>query len=457
LPHASAPGRINRDAGTTVTAVAAKPRFFLGWVVVGAALLSSFTEVAFFNPVLGVFIPEFEREFGWSRTEISLGVTLGSFCGAAASPFFGPLIDRYGGRRFVVGGCVLMAVALVGLSQMQQEWQFFIVYAIGRGTASGLISLAAGVTVSKWFIRQRGYAISVMSLGTRLGFALMPISVQLIINASGWRTAALALAATVAVLGVLPSLRWLHSRPEDMGLLPDGEGEPYVIDPSRPAPPPEVNWTRADAVRTRAFWLVTLSVSLMSLAGGAVNLHQIPHLVDRGLSADTAAFVITIVAIFGGLGVLLEGVLDAKFGARWTMITGLVGSAAGLAILVMVHSVAMALLFAVVNGLFFGLLVASQQVVFADYFGREALGAIRGNATPFQLGTNAFGPILAGAAFDLTGSYSAAFIPLVFAYIIAALALVIARRPIPPARTPTLLTPDLYTPGGAAVDIMQES
>jgi MFS family permease len=440
------PVRINRDAGTTVTAVATKPRFFLGWVVVGAALLSSFTEVAFFNPVLGVFIPEFEREFGWSRTEISLGVTLGSFCGAAVSPFFGPLIDRYGGRRFVVGGCALMAIALVALSQMQQEWHFFIIYAIGRGTASGLIGLAAGVTVSKWFIRQRGFAISFMSLGTRLGFALMPISVQLIINASGWRSAALALAATVAVLGVLPSLRWLHSRPEDMGLLPDGEDEPYTIDPSRPVVQREFSWTRAEAVRTPAFWLVTLSVSLMSLAGGAVNLHQIPHLVDRGLSADTAAFVITLVAVFGGIGVILEGIFDAKIGARFTMMIGLLGSAAGLAILVMVHSFEMALAFAVVNGLFFGLLVASNQVVFADYFGRESLGAIRGNATPFQLGTNAFGPLLAGAAFDLTGSYSAAFIPLVFAYIVAALALAIARRPIPPERTPTPLLPDLLQP-----------
>jgi sugar phosphate permease len=181
----------------------------------------------------------------------------------------------------------------------------------------------------------------------------------------------------------------------------------------------------------------------MSLAGGAVNLHQIPHLVDRGLSADTAALVITLVAIFGGMGVLLEGVLDTKYGARWTMITGLLGSAAGLVILLLVHSVAMALAFAVVNGLFFGLLVASQQVVFADYFGREALGAIRGSATPLQLGTNAFGPLVAGAAFDLTGSYSAAFIPLVFAYIVAALALVIARRPTPPVRATTPLPPSL--------------
>jgi sugar phosphate permease len=330
-----------------------------------------------------------------------------------------------------------MAVCLVLLSQMQSEWQFFVIYALGRGTASGLIGLAAGVTVAKWFVRRRGFAIGVMSLGTRLGFALMPIGAQLIIQASDWRMAALALAATVAVFGILPSFWYLHPRPEAFGLLPDGETEASRRSPSRPVFRDEYSWSRQDALRTPAFWLVTLAVSLMSLTGGAVNLHQIPHLVDRGLSPETAALVITLVAVFGGIGVILEGFLDERFGARWTMAIGLVGSAAGVTVLVLVHSLAMALLFAVVNGLFFGLLVASNQVVFADYFGRNALGAIRGYAQPFQLGTNAFGPILAGAAHDLTGSYVAAFVPFSLCYLVAALALVIARKPAPP-ETPAM-------------------
>jgi MFS transporter, OFA family, oxalate/formate antiporter len=422
-----------------VTAVPRKPRFFLGWTVVAVAVLASFTEVAFFNPVLGVFIPEFEKEFGWSRTEISLGVTLGSFVGAAFAPFFGPLIDRYGGKPFVVGGASLMALGLVALSLMQTEWQFFIIYAIGRGTASGLMGLAAGVTVSKWFVRRRGFAIGVMSLGTRVGFAVMPITVQLIIQSSGWRSAALALAGLVAIFGVLPALKWLHRRPEAFGLEPDGDLPPEQRSPGYTPSPREYSWTRQAALRTRAFWLVTLSVSLMSLAGGAINLHQIPHLVDRGLSPETAALVITLVAIFGGAGVLLEGVLDERIGARWTLVAGLLGSAFGMIFLITVNSIATAIAFAVVYGLAFGLLVASNQVVFADYFGREALGAIRGSATPFQLGTNAFGPILAGGAFDLTGSYMAAFIPLTVAYVISAAALVLASKPVPPdaARTHT--------------------
>ena len=237
--------------------------------------------------------------------------------------------------------------------------------------------------------------------------------------------------AVVFVFGALPSLKFLYARPEALGLLPDGE-PPLRLDERRPAPRDEVSWTRHDALRTAAFWLVTLAVSLMSVAGGAVNLHQIPHLEDRGLSPDTAALVITVVAVFGGAGVLLEGYVDSRVGARWTMVVGLLGSALGMVFLIAVHGLGVALLFALVYGTSFGIMVASNQVVFADYFGREALGAIRGVATPIQLCLNAVGPVLAGAAYDLTGGYSAAFIPFMVAYIVAALALVIAAKPKPP-------------------------
>ncbi len=212
-----------------MTSTPAKPpRFFLGWTVVAAAALISFSQVAIFNPVLGVFIPEFERDFGWSRTEISLGVSIGSLVGAATTPFFGPLIDRYGGRRFAVGGAAFLACCLVALSQMQTLWQFLAIYALGRGVSAGLLALVTSTTVSKWFVRRRGYAVGAMSLGTRIAFATMPIGVQLIIQSADWRAAALSLAATVALFAVLPSFKWLHPRPEDYGLHPDGD-EPRSV------------------------------------------------------------------------------------------------------------------------------------------------------------------------------------------------------------------------------------
>ncbi len=418
-----------------MTALGRRPRFFLGWTVVAVAALASFTQVAFFNPILGVFIPEFEREFGWSRTEISAAVTLGSLVGALMAPLSGPLIDRYGGKTFVAGGALAMAIALVALANMQAEWQFFIIYSVGRGLASGILALSTSVTVSKWFVRRRGYAIGVMTLGNRAGFAVLPIGVQLIIDASGWRTAAYALAMMVVTLGILPALRWLHPRPERFGLLPDGDiaVEGGLGGSAAALRRQEVSWTRAQAIRTRAFWLVTAAVSLQNWGGGAVNLHQIPHLVDKGLEPQAAALVISVSAVFAGMGSLLEGVLDSRLGARKTMVVGLVGASGGMVVLMSVDSVAMGFVFAATYGVTFGLMVTSSQIVFADYFGREALGAIRGTAAPFQLTLNAIGPIVAGVAFDLTGSYMAAFIPFTIGYLVATLCLVAAAKPSPPS------------------------
>ncbi len=418
-------------------------RLFLGWTVVSAAVLATFVEVAFFNPVLGVFMPALTDEFNWGRAEISGAMMVGSLFGAFLSPVAGPLIDRYGGKWFVAGGSLLMVASLLALAAIQSIWQFYIFWSVGRAMASGIVGLAATVTVSKWFIRRRGFAVGITTLGTRLGFAVMPIGVQLIIGGWGWREAFLVLAAAVAIFGIVPTIQFLHPRPEAMGLTPDGDPPPPDADPLSEGPTApvrvlEVDWSREDAMRTRAFWLVTLAISLQAWSGGAINLHQIPHLVDSGLSAETAALVISVLALFAAAGSLLEGALDSTVGARWTLAVGLLGSAGGMVILMNIDSVGMALVYAGVYGLAFGLMVTSSQVVFADYFGRNALGAIRGSAAPIQMTLNAIGPVLAGLAYDLTGSYLSAFIPFTIAYVVAAACLVVAKKPRPAA--PALVT-----------------
>ena len=416
-----------------------RPHLFLGWAVVSTAVLITFTQVALFNPVLSVFIPEFELEFGWSRTEISLGVALGSLASAVFAPIIGPMIYRRGSRVILAAAAVAMSICLLALGLMQSLWQFLVIFAIGRGVAQGISNLAVSVTVSKWFIRRRGLAMGTSLLGTRFGFAILPISVQLIINGSGWREAAFTLAAGVAILSILPTLAWFHPTPESKGLKPDGDS-PSSGDQPRPRfqLDPEENWTRAAAMRTRVFWLVTFAVSMQFLAGGAVNLHMVPHLIDRGLSAQTAALVLSASAVFSAAGTMLEGVIDLRIGTRKTAIIGFLGCAFGMIILTSADSLTLGLLFAAIYGTSFGLMVTSSQIIFAYYFGRLELGAIRGAALPFQMVTSASGPLIGGVAFDLTGSYLAAFVPFALGYVIAASALLVSTRPTMPSMQPPL-------------------
>jgi MFS family permease len=255
--------------------------------------------------------------------------------------------------------------------------------------------------------------------------------VQLIIDQSGWRTAAYVLAVVVAVLGIVPVIAWLHPRPEAMGLLPDGDApiEASGMAVGQQVPAVETNWTRHDAVRTQAFWFLTVAISLQTFAGGAVNLHQIPYMVDRGISHSDAALVLSLFAVFAGAGALIEGVLDDMIGARPTFVLGLLGSAAGMVVLMLTHTFAMGVVFAASYGLAFGMLLTSQQVLFADFFGREALGAIRGASLPLYMSLQALGPIAGGLVYDRTGSYIGAFVLFTIAYLIAAAAIASIRPP----------------------------
>jgi MFS family permease len=409
---------------------------FYGWVIVGVAAVASMCQVSFFNPVLGVFMGPLSKEFGWDRAIISAAITIGSVGGALISPLVGWILDRWGSRLVVAASGALQAACLLALAFTPSLWWFYLFYAIGRTTATGGTSLGATVTVSNWFVRNRGLALGVTLLGNRAGMALLPLAVQLVLLVASWRTAWAMLWVIVLSLSVLPSLRFLRRRPEDMGLLPDGlpseasaasTPEPTVTDW-------EEQWSLREAVRTPALWLLTLATSQVFMVGAAVNLHQMPHLVDQGLSSTLAVGVVSTFAVSGGVGGLLSGLAQRRLGARWTLAASLAGAASGLVLLIYADNPGLAYLYGVWYGLVFGSMITMMQVVYAEYFGREALGSIRGAVAPIQMAFNATGPLLAGWSFDVSGSYVRIFWAYAGLLLLAAIWVTLARPPRRSAR-----------------------
>jgi len=295
------------------------------------------------------------------------------------------------------------------------------------------MSPAGFVATANWFVRRRSLVAGIVAVGPRLGMALFPIVVAVVIDAAGsWRAGWLAL-AVIALVVVVPSLLFMRRRPEDMGLRPDGDPEPAHDEESLPAAP-EIDFTLREAIRTRAYWLVGIAVGLVMFCGGAVNFHQIPHLVDQGLPRTQAALVVTVFSGIGAFGAFFGGVLAQRFTMRWTMVVSLAGMGGSILLLMNAASLTAALTYAVTYGSFFGVLVSLMPVVYADYFGRRAMGRITGSIQPFRMGMNAAGPFLVGLWFDRSGSYDLSFLAFMGLFWVAALMLALASYPASPPR-----------------------
>lgn len=410
-----------------------RPRFYYGWWVALAAFFATFGSVTFFNPVLGIFSQLLEEEFGWTRSDVASALSVGGLAAGAGAPFVGRILDRWGGRWVVVGSGVAMAVCAVAISQMTSLWQLLVFFAIGRAVSIGAMSPAGFVATANWFVRKRSMVAGIVAAGPRVGMALFPVLVAVVIEVTGsWRWGWIAL-ALIALVVVVPSLVFMRRRPEDMGLRPDGDPDPLPED-DLPLLLPEVDFTLREAARTRAYWLLGLSIGFVVFCGGAINFHQIPHLVDQGLTRTEAALVVTVFSGVGVFGAIFGGVLAQRFTMRWTMTASLAGMAASILLLMQAASVPAAMLYAVVYGSFFGVMVSLMQVVYADYFGRRSMGTIRGSFQPFEMGMNAAGPFLVGLWYDRTGSYDLAFVTFAVLFVLGAVGLAFASYPATPRR-----------------------
>lgn len=403
--------------------------FYYGWVIVAVIALASIAETAEFHPTLGAFIKPLEEEFGWSRTAFTGAISLGTILGGITALFIGPLLDRFGPRWILFVGFLVLGATIMSLSAVHALWQFYLVMVVGRVVIQGAIGIAVNVTVAKWFIRQRGRAIALANLGVRFGNALSPAYVQWFITNYGWRTASIALGLFTWALTLVPTLLFLRRQPEDMGLRPDGDPEDPEPE-ARPRAQASVHardLTLPEVVRLASFYLVLFSTCGSFFVGAGINLHILPLLSDRGLSPAQAVSVVSIWSLVGAVGTLVGGLAAEKVPVRLLLSGSYLVLAGVVAFLLMVDSYPEALLFAVLFGLAFSAVPTLQNVVFADYFGRAHLGAIRGFATPFQMVFNAGGPLAAAILFDLTQSYTLILMVFAAAYALASVAMLASR------------------------------
>ena len=412
-------------------------KIFYGWRMVGAACGIQFLLAAFLTQALGLYIAVLSDEMGWSKTTLSGAAALQSVEAAIIGPVLGWMMDRMGPQKMIRWGMVLFAAGLLLLSQVDSVGSFYasaILMAIGA-SLGGYFPLS--VALVQWFEKFRARALSIMSLGLAMGGLVVPLMAWSM-QQWGWRATAAGSGVLVLLTG-LPMAGIIRRRPEDHGEHVDGIDPAHAaaanLAEGRAPAPAQIEFTVAQALRTRAFWMLAIGHGLALLVVSAVNVHAISHMKEGlGYSVTTASWVILIMT-FGQLaGVLLGAGMGDWFDKR--KVAALCMLAHGIGMLCLTYATHMAALvaFGVFHGIAWGLRGPFMQAIRADYFGRNAIGLILGlSAAIIALGQIA-GPMIAGVLADLTGDYRLGFSLLALLAALGSLSFMLATKPaLPPS------------------------
>jgi MFS family permease len=415
-------------------------RAYYGWAVVSASTIAAFGMAPMFGPVLGVFFTSIEEELGWDRATIALAFTIGSSTGSLFQLLIGRVLDKYGARMIVTAAGVLITIAMLGLWQMQEQWQFWVFFGVGRGSALAGIQIGTSVALSNWFIRKRGRVIAIRGVGQRSGQAAMPMVIFAIMAIWGWREAFLILAGVTALTIILPAALLIRRRPEDMGLTIEnmdadelkalrsggrggGRGVSRQIH--------DVSFTLAEARRTRAFWILLFYSIVDRFALGSLNLHMVANLEDQGLALGLAVSILSIFAATSALTGLPWGFVFEHLHVRYGAMLMSFLYFLSVLVLLIADNYALALAFALLYGVATGAGNIVGNMLWADYFGRDNLGAIRGFGAPFRLLTPT-GPVLTGVLYEATGSYVVPFSIFAGIFVFMVVLMFFATPPVKP-------------------------
>ena len=414
-------------------------RFFYGWIIVAVMAASGAVSMAMGSLNFGLFIKPMGDDLGIGRASFGWAHTARHSASSVTSPIIGWLIDRFGSRVMLPVATLATGAAMVGLAYMSLPWHLITLFAVmGLVGMSGPGALVTSVPVLKWFVRERGRAIAFTSLGIPIGAVLFVPLTQFLIDGVGWQTAWVVL-AIIGVAVIVPlSAVFVRRQPEDMGLLPDGAASPSTGDngPRGREPADEVSWTVQEAIRTSTLWRLVVVFCAVQLAVGTVALHRIAAFMDRGLDPTLISFATAFDAVCAGASTFIFGMLVRRVPARF--LGGLGFSMLATASVMTVYATNLPIMFIsmAIFGLGIGGMMFLQSFIWADYFGRESVGSIRGLVNPINLVVGGLGAPAAGYVRDITGSYDPAWWAGVALMTFAAVLTVVTPPPRKPDRVP---------------------
>ncbi|MFZ1624612.1 MAG: MFS transporter [Gammaproteobacteria bacterium] len=409
-------------------------KLFYGWYVAlgcGIGLACGLASVLTYT--FGVFVTPLRAEFNWSQTEVFAALFLCVLTMTFVAPFFGLLVDRLGARRVILSGLVFEA-ALIASFYFQDAniLSYYLRYVALAVLGVGTTHIAFTRIIALWFDRQRGLALGVTLAGVGIGGFAWPILTQWAIDAFGWRSAWLVIAAAIILVGGTIVLLVVRDSPQSMGLLPDGDTAVSSRDKAVKSSAPGV--TLKQALATRQFWMMLVIFLLIGAAVTSIQVHLVPLLISRGVTPMRAANALSILAVALLFGRVAAGWLMDRIFAPRVAIAFLLGPVVAIFLLASGASGWLAFVAGILTGLAAGAEVDVTAYLVSRYFGLQHFSSIYAwYYSAYSLGAG-LGPLATANAVDRFGGYTE--ILLVHAMMLVIATLLLTRLPAFPTGKP---------------------
>ena len=413
--------------------------FYYGWLILGVAALGAFAATGVAQVVLGGVQNLIFEDMGWDRSTIAFAVTAGTWTSGLLTPLVGRLVDRHGPRGLMPVAALVLGVCLFGIAGVNSVWQFYLAYIIARTIANpNLVGVVPRTVAVNFFQRKRNLALGLTSMARPIGGAINIQIISVVAQAFSWRVAYRFLGVFALVL-VVPLFLLMRRRPEDIGLLPDGDTRPLRAagqvetagDTQRQV---EFDWRASEAARTSTFWFIAAAEALSIMTAGAIGFQIVPFLKESNTSQVVAAGALSLSSLFGALVAPGWGFLADRFQARKLALLAIGTTTAVTALFLVTGGGSPGFTVVVVWGTASGGLNVLSGMMLAQYFGRRSFGSIVGLMGPIQLGALGLGPTLGAVVYGVTGGYTVLFLYGIAAYLGSAVFIYGARPPRLPKR-----------------------
>ncbi len=400
-------------------------RLYYGYIIVLIGfLLTVFGWGIFYS--YGVFFRPLENEFQWTRAVTSGAFSISVLISGVSGIIAGRLSDRFG-PKVVIGACaVLLSLGYILMSAVHNVQQFYLLYGILVATGVGGFWAPPVSTIARWFSGKRGLMTGIVSGGISFGTLVLPPLATHLIDSLNWRITYIIIGAAVLIISLVGA-QFLKRHPQEMGLEPQQNKQPDLK-----VHPPSQNFTLREAIRTRQFWMVCVIYICFGLVQLSIMVHIVPHAVGMQISPINAATILSVIGAVSLVSRIIVGTMTDKLKVKTSTIISLGSLASAMLWLQYSHDLWQLYVFAVIFGFGYGGLSCLQALIAAELYGLISLGVITASFSfSFNIG-GAVGPFLAGYIFDVSQSYTWAFL---ICLMVAVTGLIISLMLKPPRKT----------------------